>query len=907
MKKLTYSAMAAARLRANKKQYISLILGIFLSIFLVTSLVMGVYGIYLAFLEDRYDRVGSVDMVALEHKDLDRQDLEGTGLFQQIGSAYITGKVNDREIYIGSYDPVGQELMNLYAIEGRLPESAGELAIEKSALDVLEVQWSLGETVALDILPLDGQAEQRGFTLVGFLPERSTYFAVEHNNDLNQFPALAVSSEEPAFAVGRVGTHYVMTLREGISLNTGISTFEKMFGSHGYNFFNYVYGLTVSGQQQMYAALGGLMDAEREMFTLIGMACALGSALILSCGVGISVAMEGLLSGRREEIGVLRALGATRRQIRRIFGRENLILSLIVSPLSMGIGCLAVWGLSVLIPDKMIFGLNLSLLVPIAVFSVAVVLLSGYLPLNRASKLMPMSVIRDTAMLRRNKKVKTKKRFTPARLIASRQIRFNPTRQIGAMLLVGLMLLCSGLLVYLAASFTEMSMEDLPGFELRRDGYSTGQGQIYLYNSPTMSDQSIAQIRGLDGVKSVAPEREMPISLLLDKVPRYAVVDDFNSMGMYDEQMLEAAMAFTSQREWLEWTYPEKKAQYQDFLKAYEIPGHSYRSVLSTVTLDSRTLNSLQSVLTDGHIDVDAINRGEQVIVMAPEIWVSPMENGSRGYYSEESAARDPNAIYAAWNDTFEVGDSLSLMQLYQTEEDGPVHRNDETVTIGAVTGYVNSLWSPMANTAVLTTEQGLRNMALRAEGLNYIEVYVDSGLSLAEEELLESRISAIVRRTKDYSVYNRMAAMRENDQASRQTILLFFAVTVLFFAVAVGMIVSSVTRQLNSEGRTIGMLRAVGADEKAILGCYSGQINASVVGGLCITVALLMLYGIVFLAFMVGENYIPSMMDLGEYSILLGMPVLTAAGCWLACRCILRLRVRRIVSRSIIENIKEL
>ena len=38
MKKLTFSTMAAARLRANKRQYLSLVIGIFLAIFLVTTL-----------------------------------------------------------------------------------------------------------------------------------------------------------------------------------------------------------------------------------------------------------------------------------------------------------------------------------------------------------------------------------------------------------------------------------------------------------------------------------------------------------------------------------------------------------------------------------------------------------------------------------------------------------------------------------------------------------------------------------------------------------------------------------------------------------------------------------------------------------------------------------------------------
>ena len=67
MKKLTYSSMAAARLRANKRQYASLMVGIFLSIFLISTLVLSVWGIYQAELQKRYDKVGYLDFVMLDN------------------------------------------------------------------------------------------------------------------------------------------------------------------------------------------------------------------------------------------------------------------------------------------------------------------------------------------------------------------------------------------------------------------------------------------------------------------------------------------------------------------------------------------------------------------------------------------------------------------------------------------------------------------------------------------------------------------------------------------------------------------------------------------------------------------------------------------------------------------------
>ena len=119
-------------------------------------------------------------------------------------------------------------------------------------------------------------------------------------------------------------------------------------------------------------------------------------------------------------------------------------------------------------------------------------------------------------------------------------------------------------------------------------------------------------------------------------------------------------------------------------------------------------------------------------------------------------------------------------------------------------------------------------------------------------------------------------------------------------------MIVSSVTRQLNSEGRTIGMLRAVGADEKAILGCYSGRITASVIGGMGISFGLFLLYFLIYLVGALGRGYIVS----SEINVMIIIAtVIGVLGflCLLVSKFLLQFRIREIVNKSIIDNIREL
>ena len=913
MKKLTYSSMAAARLRANKRQYISLVLGIFLSIFLISTLVLSVYGIYQAELQKRYDKVGFLDFVILDNDSITDEDLQTFGEFDRFGHAYISGLVSDRKVYVGYYDEVGLSLMNLKPISGRLPQTAGEIALEQSAMDVLEVEWQIGEAVELDIVPVDGAVENRHFTVVGILPERSAYLSIIDHDGLNQFPAILTSSQESSFTVGRLGVHYLMGLSPYATLNQAISSFWDAYRGNeiASSVMNSYFGLSITGEQQMFYGTGTALDADREMFTLILMAFVLAGSLILSCGIGISGAMEGVLSKRREEIGVLRALGATRRQIRRMFGRENLLIAAVVSPLSILISIGAVWVLSLLLPESVKFAVNLWLLLPIVLFSVGVIVISGYLPLVRASKLMPMSVIRDTAMLRRSKGVKTKKEFSPTRLMASRQVRFNPTRQLGASVLIAMMLLGSGMLGAMVYSYSDLTWEDQRAFSVNCSYGGSGRLSVNLYDKEGLSRQSIQQIRALDHVKSILVDREMDIIVQLDKVPQYAKANvRTEQYGMLDDVMFAEAMEGRPDRGFYEGLREQKQEEYQQLRKTYGFEGEAFQMSIMTMDLNKENVRILEEHLTEGSVNVDAINAGNQVLVLAQEMWVLTNEVGGYTTFSQDTPFFEEyvkyGAVLMAENDAFHAGQILPVTQLYSEDEEfTTVQRNDTQVQ---VCGLVDSLgdlpYSCWGSGVLITTEQGLENMGLRMEGLRAVNVYLDGELSLEEEARLERQLNAIARRNEGYTVYNWAENYRQRQQARQQEMILYASVVTVFFAVAVGMIVSAVTRQLNSEGRTIGMLRAVGADEKAILGSYSGQLNAGILGGVAISFGLLGLY-----FFIDGLRYHYTMTKQDTIlCVMMAIIICTMAFlCYVICKFLLRFRIREIVNKSIIDNIREL
>ena len=911
MKMLTFSGMASARLKANKRGYLSLAIGVFLSIFLITTFVFGVYGIVNAQLHNRQEKVGVADMVVLDNEIMNDEKLMELGAFDQLGHAYMTGSVEGSSLHLGYYDSTAAELLCLSPTAGRLPENPGEIALEPSALEVLELEKAIGDTVELSIIPVDGAAEARTFTIVGFLPEKSQHLDVVDRSGINQFPAIVTAEAEPVFATGRVGIHRIMGLKDGISLGMALARWWERYMRP--ELVTAMYGLTVTGKHTQTYSAGEMFWADRELMELISMAAVLAGALILSCGIGISGAMEGVLSKRREEIGVLRALGATRRQIRRMYGRENLILALVISPIAMIAGCIAVWILALMMPNWVRFGVKLWLVLPIIAFSVITILLSGYLPLVRASKLMPMSVIRDTQMLRRSKKVKSRTNFSAHRLMAARQVRLNPTRQLGTSVLIGLMLLCCALLCSLIAGFRFYAIQDFATFRIADDGTSMG-AYVETYARDPMSPLSIRQIKGLEHVEYIELERELPIYVELPQTPSYAKLNSMNTQfGMLDDKTFTITMnTLGENKQWYQNNRDRERQEYLEFKETYGFEGEAFKTAIITIDPTRANLDALAEFLGEGSIDAAALDSGSTVLVYAPDIWVKQHGQGSFSFHTSlEDLENDPYEGYVSIsveNDCFHVGQTLDLTQLYRTAEDGPVTRNDKTVRVsGIIKDLPEKLKWLWTSTAIITTERGLEAMGLRMEELHTISVYTDE-LTLQQEENLERQLNAILRRTGGYILDNQAAEMRESVQENQRMLLMFVCIIIVFFSVAVGMIVSSVTRQLHNEGRTIGMLRAVGADEKAILGCYSGQLNAAILGGLSITGAVYILFLIFSALDAIGNPFFRiRLADILQWAAVIGLTLAVAAACWALSRFFLGQRIRETLKKSIIDNIREL
>ena len=144
---------------------------------------------------------------------------------------------------------------------------------------------------------------------------------------------------------------------------------------------------TVTTQQQMLDVLGSILDV------LTFAVAALGGISLFVGGVGILTIMTIAVRERRSEIGLLRAIGARRGQVLRLFLLESLLLSAIGGFVGLVLGLGLAIAIKFLVPSLPVHpSLEYALLAEL--LALVIGLTAGVLPARHAAGLQPLDALR---------------------------------------------------------------------------------------------------------------------------------------------------------------------------------------------------------------------------------------------------------------------------------------------------------------------------------------------------------------------------------------------------------------------------------------------------------------------------------------------------------------------------------
>jgi putative ABC transport system permease protein len=173
-----------------------------------------------------------------------------------------------------------------------------------------------------------------------------------------------------------------LVYRSGASAESVRASIERLLRArHGSEDF------TVTTQQQMLDVLGSVLDV------LTFAVAALGGISLFVGGVGILTIMTIAVRERRAEIGLLRAIGASRGQVLRLFLLESLLLSAAGGLAGLGIGLGLAVTISILAPALPVHpSLEYALLAEL--LAIVIGLAAGVLPARSAARLQPLDALR---------------------------------------------------------------------------------------------------------------------------------------------------------------------------------------------------------------------------------------------------------------------------------------------------------------------------------------------------------------------------------------------------------------------------------------------------------------------------------------------------------------------------------
>ena len=380
-----YKAITGKYLKANKKRTILTILGIVLSVALISSIWLFFRAMINSEEDSMRTSVGAYHIVFSNLDDSTVSKIVNNGKVSRSGfilegdMVKLNEKLNIQEIKATDN---ALELMPYKTKEGKFPSTSGEVAVENWILKYIDPKAMVGSNIKIN---------NKEYKLVGIL-ENSV------NSQMNSSGLILYKDSN----LDKSKAKLLVELGDKSQLRKTLNQLEALTDKKNYQENSYLLTVQGAGNESYNNAYYSVMAVVMAIVIIVTIA-------VIYNSFQISVVE------RIKQFGLLRAVGSTPKQIRRIVLREASILAIIGVPIGLVSGCIAIGG--IYIAFNLIGGSNLNFIkldfspmvfLWCALLGLAAIYASAMVPAYFAGRTSPLVAISGSNNIKKEKYKKRK-------------------------------------------------------------------------------------------------------------------------------------------------------------------------------------------------------------------------------------------------------------------------------------------------------------------------------------------------------------------------------------------------------------------------------------------------------------------------------------------------------------------
>ncbi|MFD3156918.1 ABC transporter permease [Haloimpatiens sp. FM7330] len=410
----SYKDITNKYLKQNKKRTILTICGVILSVALITSIGLFIKCMQNSFLQGEIREKGFFHLQMSKNTEETYKKLKSNPKIDKIGlkENYASVSLRDsKEIEITKYNKNALELLPYKTAKGRFPNKEGEIALEPWVLNYIANKPKIGENIKLKL----NNGETKDFKLTGLI-----------ENDLgSQFNGKSLGMiYSDKFDISK-SVMYI-TISKKADISDTVAELKSSFKN-----------ISTNSMVLTYMGEGGNKEINNSVYSIAGIV--IGIAIIATIAV-IYNSFQISVIERIKQYGLLRAVGATPKQIRKIVLREAAVLSLIGVPIGILSGVFAIFVIGKIFSmmSNSVFGefyivIPYNVLIISAVVGLISIYVSALIPARFAAKISPLIAINSRTSITKEKIKKNRgkiaKRFLGINsLMAFKNIKRNRKR-----------------------------------------------------------------------------------------------------------------------------------------------------------------------------------------------------------------------------------------------------------------------------------------------------------------------------------------------------------------------------------------------------------------------------------------------------------------------------------------------